>query len=149
LWSIFPRIDKFIAPGPKLEPSEHPKFFELLEEVAAKTKQEMPAEVYLCPEVNAWVTQRGGFMGIGSRRVMGVGLPLLQAFTVSEFSAVLAHEFGHYYGGDTKMGPWIYKTRGMIGRTIYGLGDSWIQKPFLLYGKLACFFMVSEADRNG
>jgi Zn-dependent protease with chaperone function len=34
-------------------------------------------------------------MGFGSRRVMGLGLPLLQALNVSQLEAVLAHEFGH------------------------------------------------------
>ena len=29
---------------------------------------------------------------------------------------MLAHEFGHFYGGDTKLGPWIYKTRAAIGQ---------------------------------
>jgi len=28
--------------------------------------------------------------------------------------AVLAHEFGHYYGGD-QAGPWVYKTQSDVG----------------------------------
>ena len=78
----------------------------------------MPADVYLVNDVNAFVTERGGVMGLGSRRVMGIGLPLLQSLTVQEFKAVLAHEFGHYHAGDVKIGPWIYKTRAAMGRTI-------------------------------
>lgn len=50
-------------------------------------------------------------MGVGSKRVMGLGLPLLNALTVSELRAVLAHEFGHFVGGDTSLGKWIHKTR--------------------------------------
>ena len=93
----------------------------------------MPEEIYLVSDFNAWVANRGGVMGFGSRRVMGVGLPLLQILTVSQFRAVLAHEFGHYYGGDTKLGPWVYKTRGTIGRTIGNLSQhsSLLQKPLL------------------
>jgi len=83
----------------------------------------MPREVYLIPSSNAWVASRGGIMGIGSRRVMAVGIPLLQTLTISPFSAVLAHEFGHYRGGDVKLGPWIYKTRLAILRTVLGLID--------------------------
>jgi len=41
---------------------------------------------------------------------MVIGLPLMQIMTVSQMRAVLAHEFGHYYGGDTKLGPWVYRT---------------------------------------
>ena len=91
----------------------------------------MPTEVYLVADVNAFVTTRGGFMGFGSRRVMGLGLPLLQTLGVRELRAVLAHEFGHYHGGDTKLGPWIYKTRAAIGRTLQGLAgySAMLQKP--------------------
>lgn len=145
LWSILPRLDKFVAPGPILDPNTHPQLFATLTSIAEATKQAMPAEVYLIGDMNAWVTQRGGFMGIGSRRVMGIGLPLLAVLNVSQLRAILAHEFGHYYGGDTKLGPWIYKTRSAIGRTIYELGKRrpYLQAPFLFYGKL--FLRITHA----
>ena len=75
-------------------------------------------------------------MGFGSRRVMGLGLPLL--LTVTQFRAVLAHEFGHYYGGDTALGPWVYKTRAAIGRTVERVSQhsSILSKPFYWYGLL-------------
>jgi Zn-dependent protease with chaperone function len=43
---------------------------------------------------------QGGFLGIGGYRVLGIGLPLLQNFNISEVTSILAHEFGHFYGGD-------------------------------------------------
>jgi heat shock protein HtpX len=144
LWAVLPRWDKFIPPGPALQRERHPRLFQALEGVARATNQTMPREVYLVPDVNAWVTQRGGVMGFGSRRVMGLGLPLMRLLTNSQFSAVLAHEFGHYHGGDTKIGPWIYKTRGAIGRTLDSLGSqSWLQAPFRWYGKM--FLLVTHA----
>lgn len=140
LWSILPRIDRFVAPGPRLQPSAQPELFKVIRDVAKATEQEMPREVFLVGDVNAWVTQRGGMMGIGSRRVMGIGLPLLQTLTIPQFRAVIAHEFGHYHGGDTKLGPWIYKTRQAITRTIINLARSGssMHKPFIWYGG---FFM--------
>jgi Zn-dependent protease with chaperone function len=145
LWSILPRWDRFTAPGPMLSAAKHPDLFRLLEEVARATGQQMPAEVYLVGDVNAWVMQRGGIMGFGSRRVMGLGLPLLQTVTVSQLRAILAHEFGHYHGGDTSLGPWIYKTRMALGRTIENLAKSggYLHKPFLWYGNL--FMRVTQA----
>jgi Zn-dependent protease with chaperone function len=137
LWSILPRFDRFKPPGPELQPSDQPEFFEVIRSIAVAAGQAAPAHVYLTLEVNAWVTERGGIMGLGSRRVMGVGLPLLQALTVDEMRAVIAHEFGHYSGGDTKLGPWVYKTRAAIERSIANLNeDSWVRLPFLGYGKL-------------
>jgi Zn-dependent protease with chaperone function len=137
VWSIIPRPDRFEPPGPELHEEDHPRLFELIRDVAKRTEQEMPREVYLVADVNAFVMQRGGIMGFFSKRVMGLGLPLLSLLTVSELRGVLAHEFGHYHGGDTKLGPWIYKTRGAIGRTIVSLaqgGSTIVRKPFEWYG---------------
>jgi Zn-dependent protease with chaperone function len=136
LWSILPRPDRFEPPGPRLDPAREPRLFEKLRSIATATGQDMPAEVYLVPEVNAWVAERGGVAGFGSRRVMGLGLPLMQALTVPQLQAVLAHEFGHYFGGDTKLGPWIYKTRAAMARTLQNLAEheSALQLPFEWYG---------------
>ena len=136
LWAILPRIDRFRAPGPRLEPGEQPRLYGEIESLAQKTGQAMPVDVYLTADVNAGVAQRGGLMGIGSRRVMVLGLPLLQVLTVPQLRGVLAHEFGHFYGGDTKLGPWIYKTRSAIVRTVQGLSGGWLQAPFMWYAKM-------------
>jgi Zn-dependent protease with chaperone function len=138
LWSIMPRRDKFEAPGPLLQPTEQPRLFHELQSIAGDVGQAMPTEVYLVNDVNAWVSQRGGWMGVGSSRVMGLGLPLMALLKVSEFRGVLAHEFGHYHGGDTKLGPWVYKTRDAIGRTLENLSNhsSLLKKPFAWYGRL-------------
>ena len=49
---------------------------------------------------------------------MGLGLPLLSALTVSQFRAVVAHEFGHYNGGDSRLAPLVYRARQAMRRTI-------------------------------
>lgn len=136
LVKIFPRKDKFEIPGVQIKPNHHPQFFAQLREVARMTGEEMPTEVYLIPDVNAWVAERGGWMGYGSRRIMGIGLPLLQITTISELRAVLGHEFGHYKGGDTKWSSRLYQIRGAIARLVQGTNSdggvfSWYWKIFL------------------
>ena len=145
LSAVIPRIDRFVAPGPVLTPEDNPQLFGLIGRIALATRQAPPESVYLIPDLNASVAQRGGLMGFGSERVMCVGLPLLQTLTVPEFSAVLAHEFGHFHGGDTLLGPWIYKTRGAIDRTLSALSHRhrWIGKPFEWYGAL--FLRITHA----
>jgi Zn-dependent protease with chaperone function len=113
-----PRREKFTPPGPRLEPDRQPRLFTEIERLAARLNEAAPQEVYLIPEVNAWVAEPRG----GGRHIMGIGLPLLQLLTVSQFRAVLAHEFAHYYGGDTRLGPWVYRTRAAMVRTLLGLG---------------------------
>ena len=123
LWSLLPRRDKFEAPGLLLDPASQPRLFAELENIAASLNEPMPREVYLIGDVNAFVADRGGFLGIGSRRVMGLGLPLMSILTVSQFRAVLAHEFAHYYGGDTSLGPWVYKTQKAMVRIFENVGS--------------------------
>ena len=148
IWSMIPKFDRFQAPGPLLTREQHPRLFTILEELAGRVGQEQPAEVYLIHDVNAWVAQRGGAMGLGGRRVMGIGLPVLQTLSISELRAVLAHEFGHFYGGDTKLGAFIYQTRSAIGRTIEGLAATGrsagaLQAPFIAYGNMFMRVMQS------
>jgi len=139
-WSILPRIDRFKAPGPRLTEQAQPELYQLVRRVSQATGQAMPADIFLLPEVNAWVSHRGGIMGLGSRRVMGIGLTLLQSVSVGQLRAILAHEFGHYAGGDLRLGVWLYKTREAMRRTIENLAQTGngIHKPFLWY---ANFFM--------
>src|SRR5438477_3932916 len=92
LWSLFPRFDKFKAPGPQLERAEHPDLFSELDHIAASLNEPLPQEIYLLGEVNAWVADRGGIWGFGSRRVMGLGLPVMSLLTGSQFRADRAHE---------------------------------------------------------
>ena len=145
IWSIIPRRSRFTPPGPRITPEKQPRFFSEISNIAKEMGQQMPAEVYVDYNVNAWVVERGGLFGIGSKRVLCIGLPLLKLLTVSQFKAVLAHEFGHFYGGDTRLGPWVYKTRSAISRTLQALSvhGSVLQLPFLLYGKL--FMRVTNA----
>lgn len=123
LWSLVPRRDQFTAPGLLLDRATQPKLFAELDGIAAALNETLPREVYLIGAPNAFVADRGGVMGFGSRRVMGLGLPLLSILTVSQFRAVLAHEFGHYYGGDTSLGPWVYKTKTSILRIFENIGS--------------------------
>ncbi len=140
LWSLVPRIDKFVPPGPELLPGEHPELFKEIHRTAARAGEAAPKHVYLVPEVNAFVTQRGGVMGFGSNRVMGIGLPLLHVLSVSELRAVLAHEFGHFAGGDTKLGTWVGKTRIAIARTLNNFAGA--AEASQEVGSLALVFVV-------
>jgi heat shock protein HtpX len=108
----------------------------MVSSLSRATGEAMPKEVYLIADVNAWVAQRGGILGVGSRRVMGLGLPLMRILSLTQLRAVLAHEFGHYYGGDTRLGPLVYNMRSAIGRTVYNLArqNSILYKPFAWYG---------------
>jgi heat shock protein HtpX len=144
LWSILPRFERFKVPGARLQPEDHPLLFKLIQSVAQRMDQELPKEVYLIAEVNAFVAEVGGFLGLGTHRILALGLPMLEGLTVPQLRAVLAHEFGHYYAGDTRLGPWIYRVRKSILRTVINLGSqSLIQAPFRWYARL--FLRITQS----
>jgi Zn-dependent protease with chaperone function len=147
LAAIVPRRIKFEAPGLEVTESDQPRLFELVRGEADAAGEPMPDAVYLTLEANAAVTQASR-----TKRVLIVGIPLLQILSERELRGVLAHEFGHYTGGDTRLGPWIYRTRETIIRTVTQLSDedgddSWSQKvvrqPFIWYGR--AFLRITAA----
>ncbi len=146
-YAVWPRREFFMAPGPRLTAEAHPRLSAVLNEVAQAAKLRTPDELYLVPEVNAWVSRRGGRTFSGGRMVMALGLPLLAVVTPSQLRAVLAHEFGHEQGGDTALGGWIYGTRlAMIraGQEIRSSGWSGVlMYPLHWYSKL--FLRVTTA----
>jgi len=123
LWSLLPRRDKFDPPGPLLDRSTQPKLFREIDKIAGAPNEQVPCEVYLVGQPNAFVTDRGGTLGFGSRRVMGIGLPLFFILNVSELRAVLAHEFAHFYSGDTSLGPWLYRARTVLIRSFQNMAN--------------------------
>lgn len=143
-YAVLPRIEHFRAPGPQATPATHPRLFEELTAIANHVGQRLPQEVYLAQNINAGVRERGGIIGFGGRRVMELGIPLLRILRISEFRAVLAHEFGHYRGGHTRLAPWIYKTREAIIRTVVHLSghSAVVMWPFLQYARI--FLMITQ-----
>ncbi|MBI3890740.1 MAG: M48 family metallopeptidase [Candidatus Wallbacteria bacterium] len=137
--------DSFEEPGPEVTEAQEPGLFALIRRVATKLQAKMPQHVYLVPDVNAFVAEVGGWMGIiGTRRILGVGVGMMNSVSTRQLEAVLAHEFGHYHGGDTRLGGFLYRTRGSIGRVVVNLGaDSALSKPFEWYGTL--FLRLTQA----
>ncbi|HEX5622348.1 MAG TPA: M48 family metallopeptidase [Solirubrobacteraceae bacterium] len=147
LWAILPRRLPFRAPGVRLTSETQPRLLAVIDEEAEACGERAPEEVYATFEVNAAVLEVNR-----RRRVMIVGLPLLHLVSERGLRAVIAHEFGHYTGGDTKLGPWIFRTRTAIGRTIGQLSsedgdEGWTQRavraPFIWYGK--AFLRITNA----
>jgi heat shock protein HtpX len=136
--SILPRRIPTEIPGPELKPAEHPDIFEVIEEIANSAKVQVPSSIYLVPQLNAYVEELGGWLGIGGRRVMGLGLPLLQTLNVDEMRAVIAHEFGHFVAGDTVFSRWIYSTRSAMIRAVDALQavNSILRFPYEWYSAL-------------
>ncbi|HLG43180.1 MAG TPA: M48 family metallopeptidase [Planctomycetota bacterium] len=135
LLSILPRRDRFDPPGPRIDLSNHPGLQQFILAIASDLHQRLPDDTYLTADVNAGVLDRGGFLGIGRRRVLFLGVPLMGVLTASQFRFVLAHEFGHFHHGDTLLGGWIHAARSSIVRAVEALAgfSALLHLPFYLY----------------
>ena len=80
--------------GPRLEPREAPGLFGEVAGVAGRLRARVPAEIRLS------FLPCCGVVAAGRRRVLLVGLPLLNVLSVAEIRAVLAHELAHLARGD-------------------------------------------------
>lgn len=135
-WALIPPWRTWTAPGLRLDPTTHPRLFEMLDELAGQAGLRSPHDVYLVNEVNAFIGRRRA--GLRSRRFMGIGLPMFQVLTVGELRAVLAHEFGHQHQGDVRLGPWIHGSRAAIASALSKMDDDGVGLHlfFNWYGRL-------------
>ncbi len=135
---VIPRRFKYKEPGVPVKPSDYPDLFKVISEVAKNMKQKIPQEVYFNFENNVGVNERGGILGFGSRRSIVIGITLLAYLNVSEFEAVLAHEFGHYSGGAAWLMGIVEKTRSHFEASINVIKENsgFLHFPFLWYRKV-------------
>lgn len=141
--AIVPQRVPFHEPGLKISAADQPELMELVAAEARAAGEPMPDAVYLTLEANAAVTQAAR-----DHRVLIIGVPLLHILSERQLRGVLAHEFGHYSGGDTRVGSWIFRTRATIIRTVqhfdrdetqdeglWSMSQQAVQQPFIWYAK--------------
>jgi Zn-dependent protease with chaperone function len=106
----------FIPPTRKLEPKEAPALFATVEELAKRAGTAPPSEVYLVPLPDLAVTEVGSVSR--PRRVMILGAPLLGLLTVDELRSAIAHELGHFLGGDTRLTTFSVQTHSLFASVL-------------------------------
>jgi Zn-dependent protease with chaperone function len=104
------KIDDRVA-GERIAPDAAPALWARLREFAARLGTAPPDEVVAGIDANFFVTEQPLRVGDTSTRgrALYVSLPLLRVLAQDEADAVLAHELGHFVGGDTsasaELGP--------------------------------------------
>ncbi|UWP83249.1 M48 family metallopeptidase [Dactylosporangium fulvum] len=131
--------------GLLLAPHEARELWDTAHDLAHQVGTRAPDEIRLVPDVNAAVAEQTRFMGLaGGRRIMYVGMPLIQAFSVAQLRSVLAHELGHYSGSHTRIGALAHRGRMAIVQTIVQIGPSTlVGRIFRLYARI--YILVEQA----
>ena len=133
LWAALPAPR---AQGLPLEPGVAPRLDELIADVRAALRAPKLSAVLLDCDANAGVMQRPRLLGLaGMRSTLLIGLPLIQALTVGELRAVLAHEFGHVCGRHGRFATWVIRQRLTWGRLLTELHAGRHRKLFFVLGR--------------
>ncbi|MEY3218916.1 MAG: hypothetical protein RIT27_273 [Pseudomonadota bacterium] len=111
--------------GTILTREQVPRLFEILEDIRQKLQAPKIHQVLLTEDFNAAIVQhpRLGILG-WQKNYLILGLPLLQALSLEQLTAVLAHEYGHLSGAHGRWGAWIYRIRQTWQRLNQGLQDN-------------------------
>ncbi|MFS4097030.1 M48 family metalloprotease, partial [Streptomyces sp. AF1A] len=106
-------------PGVAVTDAEEPRLWALVRDAAAAAGTRAPDRILLTGEVNAAVSEDTRLLGLlpGPRRLY-LGMPLLSGLTEAQLRAVLAHEYGHFTGGDTRLSALVVRGRVQIGRVV-------------------------------
>ncbi|MFN8307505.1 MAG: M48 family metallopeptidase [Ferruginibacter sp.] len=103
----------------QLSEQEHPQLFAFIRQLTIDTQTRFPKKIVLSPEVNACVYYNDSFwsMIFPVRKNLQIGLALVNTLTLSEFKAVMAHEFGHFSQRSMKLGSFVYN----VNKAIYNM----------------------------
>jgi Zn-dependent protease with chaperone function len=110
------RRPDFTPPGRQLAQAEAPALFAMVEELANRAGTAAPSEIYLDCLPNLAVTEVGGLFR--SRRVMIVGAPLTGFLSVEQLRSGVAHELGHFAGGDTRLTGFSTQTHTLFASVV-------------------------------
>ncbi len=108
---------------------EHPKLFEFITNVCDETGAPVPKHVYVDYRVNAAAipdTTSIFHLLLPTGKSLLIGLGLVNSVNLTEFKAMLAHEFGHFSQKGMKIGTYVYSVRKILYQVVYG--EDWFDR---------------------
>jgi Zn-dependent protease with chaperone function len=113
-----------VDPGVRIEvtEAEHPQLYAFIRQLCRETGAPFPHRVFLTPDVNAAVSFDESILNLlfPSKKNLIIGLGLVNRLNLSEFKAVLAHEFGHFSQNSMKLGSYVYTSNRIVADLVYG-----------------------------
>lgn len=124
----------------KLKEAEHPHLWNFVYQICKETGAPKPKNIYVDPDVNAYVAYSNSWLSLflPVKKELTIGLGLVNSLNLSEFKAVVTHEFGHFAQSSMKIGSYIMSANTIIHDMIYNrdkwdeLLDKWRQSDIRL-----------------
>lgn len=100
---------------------DQPELFAFIKQITIETKTPFPKRIFLSPDVNACVFYNSSFwsMILPIRKNLEIGIGLVNCLNISEFKAVMAHEFGHFSQHSMKLGSFTYNVNKIIYNMLF------------------------------
>ncbi|MDI9308845.1 MAG: M48 family metalloprotease [Limnohabitans sp.] len=110
----------------KLDKDENLELFEFIHQICKETGAPKPKSIYIDPDVNAYVRYTNVWLSLffPTGKDLTIGLGLVSTLNLSEFKAVMAHEFGHFAQKSMKIGSYIHSANTIIHDMIFNR-DKW------------------------
>jgi Zn-dependent protease with chaperone function len=105
----------------ELAKNENQYLISFLTRLSKETKTKLPKRIYISPDVNASVFYDSSFLSmfIPVKKNLVIGLGLLNSVNMSEFKAIVAHEFGHFSQQSMSLGSYVYNVNKVIYNLLY------------------------------
>lgn len=143
--------------GLRLERAQAPRFFAWLDAISERIGAPRADLLYLTDEMNAAAVERKEKRG-PYRRIVMLGLPVVETFSSAELEVVMAHELGHLSHGDSSA-AWIYRTastwseigaqlQGQSGLNMFAVFARWYLPHFLVRAQASSRVQELAADRR-
>lgn len=126
---VFYFLIKFIFSVKKIDRShlheitaeEFPGLFTFVGRLSEETKAPKPKKIYLSSDVNASVFYDSSFLSMffPVKKNLMIGLGFVNSVNLSEFKAVIAHEFGHFSQHSMRLGSYVYNVNKVIHNLLY------------------------------
>ena len=100
---------------------DQPALFAFVKQLTTETKTPFPKKIYVSSDVNASVFYDSSLwsMVFPIKKNLQIGLGLVNSVNLSEFKAILAHEFGHFSQRSMKLGSYVYNVNRVIYNMLY------------------------------
>lgn len=100
---------------------DQPQLFRFIRQLTNEANAPFPKRIFLSADVNAAVFYDSSFwsMFLPVKKNLKIGLGLVNSLNVSEFKAVMAHEFGHFSQRSMKFGSYVYNMNKVIYNMLY------------------------------
>jgi Zn-dependent protease with chaperone function len=101
---------------------DQPILFAFIRQLCRDVGAPLPHRVFLTPDVNAAVFYHEALLNLvlPTPKNLLIGLGLVNQLNLSEFKAVLAHEFGHFSQNSMKLGSYVYMSNRIISDVLFG-----------------------------